>query len=1217
AFSLIIGNRKIMTKIKYVITLDTDTQLPRDSAQQFVGAMSHPLNKPVFDSKKHCVTEGYSILQPRVAVSLPGTNRSGYAKLFGHEPGIDPYTRAVSDVYQDLFGEGSFIGKGIYDVDSFEQTLKHRFAENRILSHDLLEGCYARSGLLSDVLLFEEYPASYLADADRRSRWIRGDWQLIPWLLPFLPRVEGVSRKNPLSLLSWWKIVDNLRRSLMPTAFMLLLLTGWTMLSSSWFWTLVVIGIILIPPLILSFVYLFQKPGEVILLQHLKAAGLQVKRQMYQSAFFLVSLPFEAYYNLNALLRTCWRLIISKKKLLEWKSAAGAEKGRKDGLLYTFRTMWISPFIAVLSAASLLFFSPLKLVMVLPILGPWFMFPAIAWWISRPLVPQAVSLTGEQYTFLRKLSRRTWSFFETFVGPDDNWLPPDNFQEQPVAVTAHRTSPTNMGLSLLANMSAYDFGYIQAGALLTRTSKAFAAMNSLERFQGHFYNWYDTQSLLPLRPLYISSVDSGNLAGHLLTLQRGLNDLPDQVISGPRLFEGIRDTLDNLTDLAGEQMPVTVVRFRKYLDAIIGDPPVTLAYYRKCLEELMVSSGEIVNEFTPETDEQYRIWANNLSGQCQEAFDELAYLVPWMTDPALSDSGETDHGAHPLPTLRELADYGDGDFASYGKDNHARQRVELIKDLVRQSGILADLEFGFLYDKSRHLQTVGYNVEDRKRDPSYYDLLASEARLASFVAIALDQVPQESWFALGRLLTTVDGDPILLSWSGSMFEYLMPLIVMPTYENSLLNQTCKAAVVRQIRYGKLRGVPWGISESGYNSVDVQLNYQYRAFGVPGLGLKRGLSEDLVIAPYASALALMVMPEEACSNLERLAREGFMGKYGFYEAVDYTPGRVPRGQDHSVIRSFMAHHEGMSLLSMAYLLLDHPMQKRFESDPLFRATLLLLQERIPRATTYFKHTSGFTEVRNQAGELVLPLRVFNKADTPFPEVKLLSNGGTYRVIVTNAGGGYSYWKDVALTRWREDSTCDNWGSFCYIRDAENGNFWSNTYQPTLKQPENYEVIFSEGRAEFRRRDFDIDTHTEIVVSPEDDIELRRVRLKNRSRTKRIIDITSYAEVVLAPADADLAHPAFSNLFIQTEIIRQRQAILCTRRPRSVEEDPPWMFHLMAVHGAEIRNITYETDRLQFIGRGNTIVRPYAMTNSGPLSGTEGSVLDPVVAIQYQI
>ena len=526
------------------------------------------------------------------------------------------------------------------------------------------------------------------------------------------------------------------------------------------------------------------------------------------------------------------------------------------------------------------------------------------------------------------------------------------------------------------------------------------------------------------------------------------------------------------------------------------------------------------------------------------------------------------------------------------------------------------MEYDFLFDKGCHLLAIGFNVGERRRDSSYYDLLASEARLCCFVAIAQGQLPQESWFALGRLLTTAGGGPVLISWSGSMFEYLMPLLVMPTYDNTLLDQTCKAAVERQIEYGRQRGVPWGVSESGYNTIDVHLNYQYRAFGVPGLGLKRGLADDVVIAPYASALALMVAPEEACVNLQRLAAAGLEGPFGLYEAIDYTPSRLPRGQSSAVVQSYMAHHQGMSLLSLAYLLLDRPMQKRFESDPLFQATTLLLQERIPKATAFYSHSAELSDIQTTAGGWESPVRRFNSPHTPTPEVQLLSNG-RYHVMITNAGGGYSRWKDLAVTRWREDSTCDNWGTFCYLRDVTSGEFWSTAYQPTLKQSKNYEVIFSEGRAEFRRREQNIETHTEIVVSPEDDIELRRIRITNGSRTSRTIEITSYAEVVLASSAADALHPAFSNLFVQTEIIRDRHAILCTRRPRSLDEHSPWMCHLMAVHGAHIGTMSYETDRLQFIGRGRTPADPHAMSHSAALSGSEGSVLDPIVAIRCRI
>ena len=538
----------------------------------------------------------------------------------------------------------------------------------------------------------------------------------------------------------------------------------------------------------------------------------------------------------------------------------------------------------------------------------------------------------------------------------------------------------------------------------------------------------------------------------------------------------------------------------------------------------------------------------------------------------------------------------------------ARERIWILAILADQCAELAVLDYDFLYDKARHLFAIGYNVGERRRDPSYYDLLASEARLSTFVAIAQGKLPQQSWFALGRLLTNAGGEPTLLSWSGSMFEYLMPLLIMPTYENTLLDETYKSAVNGQIAYGKRRGVAWGISESGYNTTDVHLNYQYRAFGVPGQGLKRGLADDLVIAPYASALALMVAPEEACLNLQRLAAEGAEGKYGFYEAIDHTASRVPRGKSSAVVHSFMAHHQGMSFLSLAYLLLDRPMQKRFESDPLFQATTLLLQERIPKATAFYTHADESSAERPTDGGTETPLRIFKTPNTLIPEVQLLSNG-RYHVMVTNSGGGYSRWKDIAVTRWREDTTCDEWGTFCFIRDVASGQYWSTAYQPTREPAEEYEAIFSEARAEFRCRNLNYVTHTEIAVSPEDDVEIRRITITNRFRTRRVIDVTSYSEVVLTSSIADALHPAFSNLFVQTEILRKQRAILCTRRPRSRDEQAPWMFHLMAVHGADTGEPSYETDRMKFIGRGNTIADPQAMSGTAPLSGSEGSVLDP--------
>ncbi len=1213
-FSLIAGNTEILSNVKYVITLDTDTQLPRDSARQFVGAMAHPLNRARYDKDKQRVVAGYGILQPRVGVSLPGTNRSRYARMYGSDPGIDPYTRAVSDVYQDIFLEGSFVGKGIYDIDAFEQALAGRFPENRILSHDLIEGCYARAGLLSDVMLYEEYPTEYSADVSRRHRWIRGDWQLVSWLLPRVPGPDRQSQWNPLSLLSRWKLFDNLRRSLVPSALTLLLLLGWTVLSLPWVWTFSVLGIFFIPSLISSVLDLLKKPADLLFSQHLAVVVHATVRRLAEVVFTLACLPYEAFFSLDAVLRTIWRMLVTHRQLLEW-SPSGNPK-HNNGLAANFRTMWSAPFlgIAVLSYAALS--QPAVLAAAAPILLLWLASPVIAWYLSLPLARSEDRLMPEQTIFLQKLSRKTWAFFETFVGPEEHWLPPDNYQEHPAPVVAHRTSPTNMGLALLANLSAFDFGYISAQQLIERTAHTLSTMEKLERYRGHFYNWYDTQTLKPLPPRYVSTVDSGNLAAHLLTLRQGLITLPEQKILSQRVFNGLRDTLGVLQDAMAEarmhgEINDVVAQLQKELESARTIPSLAPATAQPCLEQLTKSAGELlarIERLDDGQEDQVIRWARAFTGQCRAAVDELTLFAL----PIISEMDE-------IPTLRELAERG---------NDLAAERITAVERLMLQCNELSRMEYEFLFDRASHLLAIGYNVDGRRRDTSYYDLLASEARLCSFVAIAQGQIPQESWFALGRLLTNVGGGPILVSWSGSMFEYLMPLLVMPKYERTLLDETCKAAVARQIEYGKKRGVPWGISESGYNTIDAQLNYQYRAFGVPGLGLKRGLADDLVIAPYASVLALMVAPAEACLNMQRLAAEGCEGKFGFYEAIDYTPSRLQRRQSSAVVLSYMAHHQGMSFLSLAYLLLDRPMQKRFESDPLFQATTLLLQERVPRATGFYAQTADVSGSSAGSTGPETSVRSFSSPDTLSPQVQLLSNG-RYHVMITNSGSGYSRWKDIAVTRWHEDSTRDNWGTFCYIRETATGDFWSAAYQPTLKRPKQYEAIFSEGRAEFRRRDHDFNTHTEIAVSPEDDIELRRITITNRGKKQREIEVTSYAEVVLAPPASDALHPAFSNLFIQTEIIDQKQAILCTRRPRSAEEQSPWMFHLMTVHGVETHGISYETDRMQFIGRGNTVAAPEALSGSGafagsaafsgpaPLANSEGSVLDPIVSVRYRM
>ena len=1241
-FARVVGDIAALATVRYVITLDSDTQLPRDSARQLIGAMAHPLSQPRYNAALQRVIGGYAILQPRMSASLSGSRRSYHAQLHSNEAGIDPYTRSVSNVYQDLFGEGSFIGKGIYDVQAFELALKDRFPENRILSHDLLEGCYARSGLLSDIDLFEDYPARYQADVSRQQRWIRGDWQIARWLLPRVPGANGQLCANPLSALSRWKIFDNLRRSLEPAALMLLLLLGWSLLPAPWVWSLAVLCILLIPSLLSGLVEACCPPEQAPLLPHMVAVLRSLRHSTVLTGFRLACLPYEAGLTVITILRTTWRTLISHRQLLQWQPSPShtvSTDGDAHSLLASYRTMWMAPVMAFL--ALLLSLSRLEaLLAALPLMGLWFSAPGWAWWLSRPIPAKPVFLTSEQRLFLRRISRKTWAFFERFVNTEDHWLPPDNVQEVPVQIIAHRTSPTNIGIALLANLSAYDLAYLSAGNLLERTQTTFSTLALMPRHLGHFFNWYDTRTLQPLPPRYVSSVDSGNLTGHLLTLRAGLLALPDQRLAPATIFEGLADVLELLSEASAKLDQTPIKRLRGLINNASALRPTTTSATVLCLQPLVDLADKLGTSFGEYPEAIVLEWTEAFRRQSRAVLDDLILISPCLLLPTapvgLEQFSELDEpmslhaqvSAQPAliqrldARLAESMSVPDRDWLDRFRTaiatgaERARERIAHCEALAALATGFADVEYEFLYDRTRHLLAIGYNVDEFRRDSSYYDLLASEARLACFVGIAQGKLPQESWFALGRLRTQTGGAPILLSWSGSMFEYLMPLLVMPAYQDTLLTQTCEAAVARQIAYGHQHGQPWGISESGYNAVDASLNYQYHAFGVPGLGLKRGLSEDLVVAPYATALALMVAPEAACTNLQRLAGAGLEGPYGFYEAIDYTASRLAPGQSAMVVRSFMAHHQGMSLLAIAHLLLGRLMQRRFESDPLFQATLLLLQERIPK-TSVFKirmaesaadaSFSDVTEISNQ-----VPI----SAETPTPEVQLLSNG-RYHVMVNNAGGGYSRWKDLAVSRWREDISNDRWGNFTYLRDVASGRFWSATHQPTLKSADRYEALFSQGRAEFRRRDFGYEAHSEIVVSPEDDVELRRLRLTNRSSARRLLEITSYAEVVLASPAADQMQPSFGNLFVQTEVVGERHAILCTRRPRSISEPTLWMFHLLASNGSAISEVSYETDRMRFIGRGRSIDAPLALSTPGALSGSQGSVLDPIVAIRCVI
>ncbi len=1264
-FTEVIGETSILPLIRYVITLDTDTQLPRDSARHLVGTLAHPLNRPRFDKVRRIVTEGYSILQPRVEVSLPSARRSWFVRIFAGETGIDPYTREVSDVYQDIFHEGSFIGKGIYDVDAFQQAMEGCFPENTILSHDLLEACYARSALVTDVMFYEDYPSRYNADADRRHRWIRGDWQLMQWLLSKVPGADKKSTANPLSVLSQWKIFDNLRRSLIPVAQMLLLLGTWLFVPRfAGAGCLLVLALIALPGLVSLCGTALRRSAGLPLRMHLRKVVVSCGQHSGQILLALLFLPYHAFLSLDAIGRTLLRLV-TRRRLLEWQNSSDSERAKTISLAGFFTAMWSAPAVAVTAGFYLAVQQPGQLLMTLPLLALWIAAPWVAWWISQPIHPQIPDLTAKQTVFLRHAARRTWHYFESFVTAQDNWLPPDNFQEVPTARIASRTSPTNMGLSLLANLAAYDFGYLSAGALIRRTQETFTAMQSLERHRGHFYNWYDTQTRQPLLPLYVSSVDSGNLSGHLLTLSSGLREQGSAENAVAKLFAGLRDTAGVLSELVHEN--AGLVNLCAELDSHPSGLTAAFALLKRVDDQAaLLAVGQHSNE-------EVNRWLLTLRHNCHSYREEMLFLAPWLLlsrprchrggaglqrhlPPAAGDSGsrsmtfEDQFDALLLrldesPALCRIANHvaelqaliraalqaveGAGGQARREEQryltalsgsldeagSHACQRLQTLEALARHSEELATADFTFLFDKGRNLFVTGFNQSEYRNDTGFYDLLASEARMCSYVAIALGQVPQDHWFAMGRLLIALQGTPTLVSWSGSMFEYLMPLLVMPRYESTLLDHTCKAAVQQQIAYGRVSGVPWGISESGYNRKDAQMNYQYRAFGVPGLGLKRGLSEDLVIAPYATVMALMIAPRKACENLQRMSAEGRSGTYGFYEAVDYTPARLPPGESSVTIRSFMGHHQAMSLLALDNLLQGNPMPRRFMACPLLKAAELLLQERVPTsAVSVFTEGSDGAAVRPLAGANVM--RVFTNPASQAPEVHLLSNG-RYHVAISSAGGGYSRWHDLAVTRWREDATRDCWGTFVYLRDPESGEFWSTAHQPVQRETKGYEAIFTQARAEFRHHYIGVDVHTEICVSPEDDVELRRIKISNRTPDERIIELTSYAEVVLATQAADEAHPAFSSLFVQTEFVPSSAAIICTRRPRSVEERPPWLLHLMPVQEGERGELSCETDRARFVGRGGSLASPAAMRSAGALSNTVGSVLDPVISLRRTV
>lgn len=1234
------GNVDTLKGTRYVITLDVDTQLPKDQAKSMIEVLSHPLNRPYLNNNKKSLERGYTIIQPRVGTDFVHSKASWFCTIFSEPTAVDPYTQAISNVYQDLTGEGSYHGKGIYDVEAFHSILSHHFPEEHLLSHDLIEGAFVRVGFASNICLFDTHPKDYYSWAIRQHRWMRGDWQIIDWLMPKVPLGMGKEEINPLSWLNRWKIFDNLRRALLPLALMLILVATWTISTAPEIWTGLVLFVLILPciSLCISKVFNYSFTAMKSLLIELKILLLR----------FLITgalLPFEAFLSLDAIVRVTYRRLISHRNLLQWTSCEHGCNGLKVHQKFVLQLGCVSIFSIVLFGA-ITFANPPAMLIALPFCMLWISAPLIVYIIDKPSERRFDRDISEiDQKLLRKIARKTWRYFDELVEAKTHWLPPDNYQTALNIEIAQRTSPTNIGLWLLSTLSAYDFKYITCDDLIDKTLATIHELKKLERYEGHFLNWYNIQTLDPLFPRYVSTVDSGNLLASFWTLKQGMEEIISSPIIPTGALLGIQDTYEILQETK-KPTKTTEVRLPFYT-AASNDISRFIANVKDDLKIVQSLSPENFNAYwLKQIEEQlngwnslisrYFNWVEILTSLTTEQLDMIDPQASLWKDQALSwqPSLEALANGQFLPAFDQLIqashkNHLPNEIKAWGKRLQealstaqwlSGEKLGLARELIHEIELFSqEMDLKFLYNDDRKLFAIGYNVDDKKLDSSYYDLLASEARISSLVAIAKEDVPLEHWWALGRLYSIVERKKVLLSWGGTMFEYLMPLIFNKQYPDSLLGEACSAAVACQIAYGKKRGIPWGISESAYSAIDSHKIYQYKSFGIPGLGLKRGLEDDLIVSPYSSALALVIDIKSAIKNLRKMTgknHHNLMGAYGYYDSMDFTRQRSPSGERGVVVYVYMAHHQGMILAAINNVLNNDALIKRFSSDPRICGVNSLLYERIP-----FSPPIKIAGIKKEPS--LRRLQPFSQSpimgvvETPeslTPKINLLSNGN-YSLMVTNAGGGYSRWRDIDIYRWRADTTRDSWGSFCYIKDIKSGKIWSNTYQPTQSSGKEYSVNFKADKSEFRRKDHQIETFTEIVVSPEDNAEIRIITLVNHSSETRYIELTSYLELALAPHLTDRAHPCFNKLFIETEALPEFSALLAFRRLRSPTDLPLWAVHLLSMSSTSDEKVQYETDRNRFIGRGKSLKYPSAM--SGDLSNTTGTVLDPIFSLRRRI
>ena len=966
SFPIKIGDLSILPKVRFVITLDSDTELPRGSANRMVGALSHPLNQAIIDPRRNVVVAGYGILQPRVGVSVFSTVRSRLAAIYAGQTGLDIYTRAVSDAYQDLYGEGSFTGKGIYEVDTVHAVLDQRFPRNALLSHDLIEGAYARAGLASDIEVIEDYPSHYSAYNRRKHRWLRGDWQIAGWLRSDVPDEAGARVPNPISLISRWKILDNLRRSLVEPATFLVLVLGWLMPGIRPVrWTLATVFLLFLPGCFNLIVSIVKAIAEDKL-SAIRDAIRTFLTNLVTTTLTLLFLAHQTLLSLDAVVRALVRAYFTRERLLEWETAAEAELSTRRGPADVYLNwIWLVP----LAVGTLVWsFQPKSFYVALPILLLWASSKLVSTWLNRPTQVPRKELPRKEIAFLRRCALFTWRYFAQYCTEEHHWLIPDNVQEEPPAVAA-RVSPTNLGLLLNAQQVACELGYLTLPEMSVQTQRTLSTLTRIPKTRGHLLNWYNTHTLEPLTPRFVSSVDSGNLVASLWTLQQGMLSRIKQPLIQRSLAQGVLDHLRALSELKGlsrRQLSrcEQALETKDWLPALLAlceDEVVTqpgsgkseheadIRWFQEQLLARLTSAQNLVRSYSPWELPEFAMVRNEMKvAPDLEDSPSLRQLPLFIDDlhvrleqaiPSISrgDRGVYENLLSLLPQAR----------------SNAVRLIEALRNTASEAAKLADaMDFTFLINPRRKLMSVGYNVEAQKLEPACYDLLATESRTAVFAAVAKEDVPQETWFRMGRTHTLANGSPVLRSWTGTMFEYLMPTLWMRSYPNTLLDRTRVAAVDFQRTYGMRKGVPWGISESAYYKLDEAGNYQYHAFGVPDLAMTKGELNLLIISPYSTVLSLGVDAEETLKNLHRMDHLGWFGPCGFYEAADFGPVDKIRRSNWKVVRSWMAHHQGMSLLALANFLCDNVVQRWFHTSRRVQATELLLHEKpishVPRS-----------------------------------------------------------------------------------------------------------------------------------------------------------------------------------------------------------------------------------------------------------------------------